>query len=128
MRQVLALPKTFQEVKFVMDKVIHRFWGTRQEYKDGSTVSSNVETPENLALLYALFVEFSSYFEHIFLEHGDKLLNAFGDSTEIILKQYGKKVVIDREANWIFVEDLTDQDWYKLDTQDNKEYLQKKVK
>ena len=72
-------------------------------------------TLENLALLYCLIAEFENYLntqESGIVEQFKTLMDEKNEY-EVLLGTYGKKVFYDKDANWFFIEEMTDSDWKK---------------
>lgn len=125
-REVLALPKTFQSSKLSLEQDLRRYWGSRVEYKEDSTQASKVETRENLGLLYILLTEYLAQIENTVFTIGDKLLNSMEGESQVTFPLYGKKIQFDNEANWLFIKDMDDNDWYKFDMESNEKFVKSK--
>ena len=127
-RETIGLPKVFQNSKLSLEQDLRRFWGTRNEYKEGSTIAEKIESVENLSLLYILLTEHLAQIEKTVLDLGDKLLDKMENADVSKLPLYGKKIVLDKEANWIFIRDFDDKDWYDYDMDCNVNYVNSKKK
>lgn len=116
------LPQNFLPAKKEVSKLENTYWYNKQ-----TDSQERNESDENLALLYLLLADFASFAENKQYALGDKLLMKKGtESWQIILGEYGKKVVYDSEASWIEIQDMNQKDYEEYTIKSNKEYKDKK--
>lgn len=121
-RKIKSLPLHFQKGKVEFDKLIRIFWSNKLD--ESGKIK---DTPENLALLYALMVENVKYMENHLTSIGDKVLSKMEDigKKTILLPEYGKKIFYDEEAKWLYIDDMDNEEWRIYDEDSNKEFLKK---
>lgn len=122
-RKVKDLPKHFVKGKAEIDRLLRVYWANKlNENKQAD------ETPENLALLFIMVEELTKYMDIHLTSVGNKLLEKMesNGNFSISLADYGKKVFWDKEAQWLYIEDMNEADWKKFDEDSNKLYLEKK--
>lgn len=133
-RDVESLPKNFNLVKKEFEKQKNIFLAKNCYYEENQNPRTfDVErkqffTLENLALLYCLIAEFENYLntqESGIVEQFKTLMDEKNEY-EVLLGTYGKKVFYDKDANWFFIEEMTDSDWKKWDKKSNEEFLKKR--
>lgn len=122
-RKVKDLPKHFVKGKAEIDRLLRVYWSNKLNEKQQAN-----ETPENLALLFVLVEELTKYIDIHLTSVGNKLLEKMEtlNKFSIPLPEYGKKVFWDKEAQWLYIEDMDDEDWRKYDEECNKAYLESK--
>jgi hypothetical protein len=122
-RKVFDLPNTMVPVKKELDRVLNVFWANKKDDK-----GCIVKTEENLALLYALGEEFKAFTDIKIAEVGETLLEELyrNKNTIVLLPKYGKKVFYDEEANWLFTEVMSNDDWGNADKKSNTDFLAKR--
>jgi hypothetical protein len=119
---IKSLPLSFLPAKKEVQKLENTYWYNKQNEKQERN-----ETDENLALLYLLLSDFASFAENKQYGIGDKLLEKKGNSNwEIILGEFGKKVVYSAESSWIEIQDMNKYDFEQYTVKINKEYKDKK--
>lgn len=123
-RKVLNLPENFKPIKIDFEKLLRLYWNIKKNQGEENT---NPETLENLTILYAQITSLLKFFEGHLLITGDKLLEKLNENNTnvVTLPMYGKKLEYDTEASWLFLEDMSQEDWIKFDGEDNEKYLQK---
>ena len=115
-RIVENLPDNFRIVKQEIEKkFMVRYWMSKER------------TVENYALLKLLLDNLQKFVEGLLVPVEQKIIDLMTEQkvNTVILGQYGKKLFYDEEANWLYPDEMTPDDWRKYDQECNAEYLRK---
>jgi len=123
MSRTKELPQNFLPIKKDVSKLENTFWYNKQ--KENQTRD---ESKENVGLLYLLMSDFANFAELKQYSWGDKLLSIMGTESDWQIKfgEYGKKLVYNREGNWIEILDMTHEDFVQYDKESNEKFLANK--
>jgi len=120
-RAIKELPKLFYSVWEEFQQRQNMFWASRRT-PDGI----KLKTPENLALMYLMKKKLRDDLEEDLIKLETELLQAHEDKDwNILLPEFGKVVLYDKDAMMIFIDDMNASDYKKFDEESNKKYLEK---
>jgi hypothetical protein len=79
---------------------------------------------ENYATLKFVLENLQKFVEGLLVSVEQKILDLMKekDTNVVILGQYGKKVFFDEEAEWLYSDDMSPEDWRQFDKKCNIEY------
>ncbi len=122
-RLLKDIPKIFNRAKAEYDRLVNLFWCTRLDEN-----KKRIENAENLGLHYVLNQEFLSFAQLNFEKTGEKILEYMekNNTKEIFLYDYGKVIKFDDEAQWLFVEDISQAEWKNYDLTSSENYVESK--
>jgi len=122
-RLLKDLPKTFNKAKAEYDRLVNLFWCTRLNDE-----KKRVESIENVGLMYILNQEFMNFAEVNFHKTGEKILEIMelNKTKELFLYDYGKVIRFDEEAQWLFIEDISQSEWKEYDIKSSVNYAKGK--
>lgn len=123
-RTVKETPRLFATTLVEYEQRQRLYWANKLDEK-----GERVLTNENIALLYVMKKKLEDAIEEDVIKAETELLQRKGDDDwQIPLPEYGKKVVFDKEAMNIFIEDMNEKDFKKYDEKCNEKYLASKGK
>lgn len=123
-RTVKETPRLFATTLVEYEQRQRLYWANKLDEK-----GERVLTDENIALLYVMKKKLEDAIEEDVIKAETELLQRKGDDDwQIPLPEYGKKVVFDKEAMNIFIEDMNEKDFKKYDEKCNEKYLASKGK
>lgn len=120
-RIIQELPKTFYNVKRKFEKTF-TFQTSKAKNEDKK------EELNNYSVLFGLIQEYNAFlskYEEQIAVHIKDLMDE-ENTYKILLSEYGKKLIWDDEAKWMYFEDMNKNDWNEFDKMCNEKYLNKK--
>jgi len=117
------VPRVFNRAKAEYDRLVNLFWCTRLDEN-----KKRIENKENLGLIFILNKEFMNFAETNFNNSGDKILEYMdkNNTKELFLYDYGKVIRFDEEAQWLFIEDISQSEWKQYDLTCSENYVESK--
>jgi len=124
-RILKELPKFFNRAKIEYERLINLFWCSRL-----TEDKKRDETPENIGLFYLLSQEFMNFAENHFHNTGEKILQLMekNNTDKVYLYDYGKVIRHDKEAQWLFIEDISQSEWKDYDINSSVSFSELKKK
>lgn len=133
-REVSPLPRNMEVVKRDFQKVRNMFFARSKVVTEKAEYEFEMdkkEVPvEAKALFWVLMQEFEKYLNEQEASVTEELYAYLEDKEkkEILLYEYGIKVVFDDEAKWFFQKELTKEDWAEYDKACNKKFKEELLK
>ncbi len=124
-RLIKDIPKLLNKAKAEYDRLVNLYWCTRLDEN-----KKRIEDDNNVGLMYILNHEFMKFAETNFYKTGEKILEIMQTKNinKIYLYEYGKVIRFDEEAQWLFVEDISQAEWKEYDINCSINYVEKKGK
>ena len=123
-RTIKETPRLFATTLVEYEQRQRLYWASKLDEK-----GERVLTDENIALLYVMKKRLEDTIEEDVIKAETELLQRMGDQDwQIVLPEYGKKVVFDKEAMNIFIDDMNEKDFKKYDEKCNEKYVKKQLK
>ena len=125
MRTFKAMPKHFYPLISELSRLETLFWASHKDI-EGNVVRDDA----NYALLYSLLTEVGNTITEHTAKIGEVLINKYGDTSDwqVTIPEYGKKVVYDEVAKWLFLEQMSGDDFKVYDEECNRKFFEKKNK
>lgn len=122
-RLIKDIPKTFNKVKSEYDRLTNLYWCSKLNDNN-----ERINSPENIGLMHILNQELMNFAEINFHKTGEKILDLMKEKNidKIYLYEYGKVIRFDEEAQWLFVEDISQSEWKEYDLACSASYVESK--